>query len=240
MALAPYFAPWAFALGAMLLVSVGLAWLVGRRAIRAMMGGMLLSDVIAYWIAYAAAYQSIAVVAAGHGILLGAAWGGWVLWCVLGGYALLRLLPATRRRPTLLLGLMVLVWAWVIGAGFQYIDDMERDAAAMQQPGAHLLTGQPFSLTPLHRALLLTRLEGYQAEATRELLQQRQSGENVDRATAGVARLELFPGLLRLYEQDLTRLRTYQWVQIALLGTLLLLWGFGRLPEQAGEERRYN
>lgn len=239
MALAPYFAPWAFALGAMLLVSLGLAWLVSRQLIGALLGGMVLSDAVAYWIGYAAAYQSIAVVAAGHGVLLGAAWGGWVLWLVVGAYALLRLLPVTRRRPTLLLGLMVLVWAWVIGAGFQYIEDMERDAAAMQRPGAHLLTGQPSALTPLHRALLLTRLEGFQAEATRELLAQRQSGESVDRALAGAARLELFPGLLRLYEQDLTRLRTYQWVQIALLATLLLLWGFGRLPEQAGEKLRY-
>lgn len=239
MALAPYFAPWAFALGAMLLVSLGLIWLVSRQTIRVMLGGMLLSDTIAYWVAYAAAYQSIVVVAGGHGVLLGAAWGGWVLWAVIGAYGLLRLLPATRRRPTLLLGLMVLVWAWVIGAGFQYIEDMERDAAALREPGAPLLSEPPASPTPLHRALLLTRLEAYQADATRELLQQRQSGETVDRAMAGVARLELFPELLRLYEQDLTKLRTYQWVQIFLLATLLLLWGFGRLPEGAEEERRY-
>lgn len=239
MALAPYFAPWAFALGAMLAVSLGLAWLVSRRAIRVILGGMLLSDMIAYWITYAAAYQSIMVVAAGHGVLLGPTWGAYVLWVVLGGYALLRLLPAMGRRPTLLLGLMVLVWGWVIGAGFQYIEEMERDATVLESGGASLLAGQPSSLAPLHRALLLTRLEPYQAEATRELLQQRQAGETVDRAVAGVARLELFPGLRRRYAQDLTKLRTYQWVQIALLGTLLLLWGFGRMPEQEGEESRY-
>ena len=109
----------------------------------------------------------------------------------------------------------------------------------MKHESASVLTGAPATLTPLHRALLLSHLEGYQADVARELLAQRQSGESLDRAMAGVARLELFPGLLRLYERDLTRLRTYQWVQIALLGTLLLLWGFGQLPAQEGEEGRH-
>ena len=146
----------------------------------------------------------------------------------------MRLIPASRARPTLLLAIMVLAWAWVIGAGFDYIRDMEADREVLQQSPDALLVQRAENLMPLHRALLLTRLEENFREHVAQLLALQQAGKPIDVAQAGIARLEIFPILLRQFELDLAKLYTYQWMQLVLLAVALLLWGFGRMPEFEG------
>jgi hypothetical protein len=130
------------------------------------------------------------------------------------------------------LALMLVCWAWVIGAGFDFVSAMEQDAARLERDVGALLAAQGPALRPLERGLALTRLPAEFRELTRRVVALRRAGAPLDAVNAALMRLEGIPALRREYARDLAKLRTYQWVQVGLLAVVMLLWGFGRLPGQ--------
>ena len=230
--LAPNFVIWAFLLGAMLTITGGMLWLGWHDRVAWLLRRAHIGDAVAAWLLYGAVYQTW-WLATGRGGLLGGPWAALALWVVLSVYVLLRATPVGRSRPNLPLALVLICWAWAIGAGFDYVSAMAHDAARLEQAADALLSAEGPALRPLERAQVLTRLRDDHRRLIRRVVALRQAGTPLDDVQAALMRLEGFPALRREYDRDLAKLRTYQWVQVGLLAVVMLLWGFGRLPGQA-------
>ena len=233
MTLAPYYVPWALSTCALLLMGLGLCWLVFHGVSARLMGVLWLSDGVAGWLAFAAVYHSLfSLTGPSRGLLAGGPALG-VLWGTVAAYLALRLLPTRLRSQTLLLGLSLAAWGWTIGAGYQFLGQMEERAALLKERPGEVLGGDSPRLAPLRHALTLTRLEQAQQQRTAELIADLEAGRPLGAGRLAGARYVLIPELLGHYRRDLLKLRTYQVLQIVLLAALLLAWGFGRRPDPA-------
>jgi hypothetical protein len=234
LSLIPTFVLWAAIAGALVLIGGSAAWLVAPAPLRRLLGRLWPADLVALWLAYAAAYHLAFLDA--FRLVLGRPWAVWMLCGALGGYVLLRRLPTPLRRPDVLFVLAVTLWAGVLAAGWRYVAEVERDAALLaEQPRAVLDAAAP-RLEPLRRALLLTRLEPEARAATVQVLRQLEGSAPADEDALTVYRLGHLPRVREHYRLDLAKLRTYQWVQAGLLAVALLLWAFGHPPprDEAG------
>lgn len=229
--LAPNFVIWAFLLGAILTISGGMLWLGWHDRVAWLLRRAHIGDTVAAWLLYGAIYHTW-WLAVGRGGLLDGPWAALALWGVLVLYTVLRATSLARTRPNLLLALVLICWAWAIGAGFDYVSAMERDAARLERDVGALLSAEGPALRPLERGLVLTRLQADDRQLTRRVVTLRRAGAALDVVDVTLMRLEGIPALRREYARDLAKLRTYQWVQVGLLAVVMLLWGFGRLPGQ--------
>jgi hypothetical protein len=135
----------------------------------------------------------------------------------------------------------VLLWAALIAAGQRYVQETEADAALLAERPQAVLSADAPDLRPLWRALLLTRLEAPQRDATLRVLAALQGAVQPEArqpeaqpphpALLGAYRIAHVPRVLEHYRYDLAKLRTYLWLQAGLLLVVLLVWGFGHLPE---------
>lgn len=229
MSLAPNFVLWALICFTLLLIAGAIAWLVLHDPLVRLLRHLWLADLAAAWLAYAAGYH-LAFLPAWR-LVLGRPLAVWTLCGALALYLALRRLPTPLRRPEALFALAVLTWAGVIAAGFRYVEQTAADAALLaERPAAVVTTAAP-DLRPLRRALLLTRIDAPTRQATADVLSMLEGAAPADPALLAAYRLSRVPRLLDFYRRDLVKLRTYQWLQTALLAVLLLLWGYGRVPD---------
>ena len=226
----PYFVPWAFGGAILLLLAVALIWLVFHEAVAWVMRRGLPSDVIFLWLAFAALFQSLGnsraaqpeSTADGSGLLM--------LWVTLAVYLGLRILPRLPHREPVLLAVGLAAWGWNIGAGMQFIGELETEARRMRdRPEEILRPGGP-TLSPLQRALQFSGLTGAKKDFLTELVGELRQGRDLPPARASLARVVLFPELAALYQLEIRRLWGYEALQVLLLVALLIAWGFGSFP----------
>jgi hypothetical protein len=230
MTLAPYYVLWSFCAGALALVTVGALWLVAREATGAVLRRLWISDGIALWLGFAAGYHGVFFVLGPYGEALGDKGGIWLI-CAFGvSYPALRLLPNPLRNPTALLAFALVAWAWSIGAGYHFVEEMARSAALLRDRPQQVLEIPAADLRPLRKALFLNELDEGQRHRTADLLAALAPGAPPDQARVSSAKQTLIPELLEHFRRDLSRLRTYQALQVLLLAAVLLAWGFGRMP----------
>jgi hypothetical protein len=227
MALAPDFVLWAFAGGAFLLVFAGSAWLVWPEWLEAIFRRLWMADGVAAWLASALTHFLVLTTGGGHPRALGdpLAWralgAGLAIWCAL------RVVPSPLRRPAVLLGLALALWAWAIGAGYVFLAGMEADATRLREFPDAVLAPAPGEPMPLSRAALFARLNPETRSLLDQVLERLGRGEPLEPGLRAAARERLVAPLREHYARDLARLRVYQWLQIGLLATVLLAWGFG-------------
>lgn len=230
MILSPYYVPWAFFTYALLLIAFGVTWLVFHATAARLMERLWLSDAVIPWPLFAAFYHAWRRVegdsagALADNLTLVLLWGSGAL------YFLLRLTPTPLRRRTVLLGLALLAWAWAIGAGFQYLELLESAENTLRERPDQVLSGTPPLLAPLRQALTLARLPEQQRELTTRLIADLAARRSLGPGQLTGARHVLIPNLLKYFERDLSRLRTYLVLQIIMLAALLLVWGYGGPP----------
>lgn len=240
MSLSPTFVLWAALFYSLLLIAGAVGWLTIHTTLLRLLRRLWLADLVAGWLAYAAAYH-LAFLTFGpqRGLVTGFDAAGrpagapvavWVLCGLLGLYALLRVLPTPLRRPELLFMLGAFTWALVIAAGFPFIDRVAAAQALLRDHPAQVLEGAHPDLAPLRRALQIARLDEETRNLTARTLATLESGRPLDPAALATFRLRGLPALLKDYDRALAKLRTYQWLQIALLALTLLAWGYGRPP----------
>ncbi len=228
MTLAPYYVLWAFCAGALGLVTLGVLWLVARNAIAALVGRLWVSDVIALWLAFAGIYHAVFFVLGPFGEVLESHRGIWLIWAIAGVYLALRVAPGPLRHRTVLFAFALAGWAWSIGAGYLFLDELQRSAVELRErPRAVLAVSSP-DVRPLRKALFLNELSAGQRARTAELLAAMAAPGGADPARLSGAGQTLVPELLEHFRRDLSRLRTYQALQLLLLGAVLLGWGFGK------------
>jgi hypothetical protein len=220
---------WAAIAGVLLLIAGVIAWLLLHGPLLRVLRRLWLSDLAAAWLAYAAGYHLLFLPQ--FRPVLGEAPALWGLGAALSLYALLRVLPGPWRRPELLLALAVLSWGGVLAAGQQYVDETAADAALLAEQPAAVLNPLAPQLRPLRRALLLSRLDADTRAATEKALALLQGAVAPHPDDLTLFRVAHLPVLRELYARDLAKLRTYQWVQAALLFAVLLLWAFGTVPD---------
>lgn len=230
MALAPNFVIWAFLLASTITVSGGLIWLAYHREMLWLLRRLLIADVVAAWLIYCVAYQTYWLYL-GHASLLGGSLSVSILWGAIGLYVLMRVFPPIVRRPDLILVVVLATWGWVIGAGFDYIEQMQHDEQQLASPEL-VLADTASLLRPLERALVLTGLSPEVRILVGDILQRHREGQPPEPAQTSILRLVGLDPILNRYERDLAKLRTYQWTQIGLLAMVLLLWGFGHMPRE--------
>jgi len=232
MSLAPYFVLWVFAALAFAILVAGVTALVWPEAVAAVARRVDWGDLAAAWLAGAQVHYIVETVAGLDPRVWGDAEAWWAMGAGLAVWIVLRLAPHRYRRPSLLLGLALALWAFTIGAGQVFIGEMEADAAWLREAPAEVLA--PYSRSPgsplptaLARSERFDRLD----ESTRGLrdavIATLARGEPLDQGVRAAALEQLVPPLIEHYRRDLIRLRTYQWIQIALLAVLLLAWGWG-------------
>lgn len=239
LSLAPNFVPWAAIGATLLLIAGGVAWLVLHDPMLRVLRRLWLADLVAAWLLYAAGYHLVFLERLRP--VLGRPLALWLLCAGLGAYVLLRRLPTPLRRPEVALWVAVLLWAALIAAGQRYVQETEADAALLAERPQAVLSADAPDLRPLWRALLLTRLEAPQRDATLRVLAALQGAVQPEArqpeaqpphpALLGAYRIAHVPRVLEHYRYDLAKLRTYLWLQAGLLLVVLLVWGFGHLPE---------
>lgn len=230
MTLAPYYVLWGFSALALAVVLFGGLWLVARDAAGAALARLWLSDGVAMWLAFAAAYHTLFFVVGPYGAVMEERAGIWLLWAFVAAYLALRLIPSPLRNATAMLALAVVAWAWSIGAGYQYLEGMDQDAAMLREAPERIFTATSPEPRPLRKALFLHELREGQRRRTAELLAALEGDTPVEQAKLSSALLLLVPELIEHFNRDLSRLRTYQVLQLLLLAALLLGWGFGHRP----------
>ncbi len=229
MSLAPYYVLWAVIFYTFVLLSGVVAWLVVPEAIIRLARRVWLGDLVAVWLAYAAAYHLFYLQA--YRAALGQPYALWALCAFLALHWLLRRVSLPPRGPEALFALAVIVWALVIAGGFRYIDETAADATLLRERPQAVLKIAAAELSSLRRGLLFSRLDADTRTSTARVLASLAGGDTPDPALLSAFRVQGLPTLLAHYERDLARLRTYQVLQIGLLAVMLLLWGFGRMPE---------
>ena len=235
MSLAPYYVLWAVTFFTIALINGGIAWLFIHRAMIRLLRRLWLSDLVLIWLGYAAVYHLIFLDV--YRSVLGEPYALWTLCGLIGLYLALRRAPTPLRRPERMFVLVIMIWALAIAAGYRFIDESDADAALLAERPKSVLQfppAGPAMLSPLRRALLLSRLDAQSREETVRVLIALSASPPADapeQALLSAYRINTVPVLLELYERDLTRLRTYQWIQIALLAAVLLVWVYGRVPD---------
>ena len=237
--LAPYHVPWAISACALLLLALSLCWLLAHDMTVRVMARLSTADGIAFWLTFTAAYQTFRTLrlhelAIGDGHL-----SVWLLWAGMAAYLALRLIPTPLRREPVVLAVALVLWAWSIGAGYQYVETMAQRANLLRiNPGVVLSTGansagkvsiQELVLESLRGALALERLGEESKAQVASLVLDLDSGKEINMARSSALRQVLIPEVLEHYRRDLNRLHTYQVLQILLLCAVLLAWGFGRM-----------
>lgn len=153
-----------------------------------------------------------------------------------------------------MMGAGLVLWAWTIGAGYQYVEATSQRAELLRiNPSAALSSSKPATSTPatskpatstpsteaalsteenpldaLRGALALERLATESKAQVASLILDLTSGVEINAARKAAVRQVLIPEILEHYRRDLSRLRTYQVLQILMLCAVLLAWGFGR------------
>jgi hypothetical protein len=229
MSLTPAFVLWAILFFTIVLINGVIAWLVVHRAVLRAVRRLCAADLVWAWLAYGALYHLRALDA--FRAVVGEPVALWTLCGVVALYPVLRR-PALRLgRSGLLFGVLVLAWAGVIAAGFRFVDATAADGALLRERPLEVLHPAAQAPAPLARALLLMRLDERTRTQTVGLVAALTGPAPPDPAVLSAWRLATLPVLLEHYRGELSRLRTYQWVQVAVLAGLLLAWGFGRVPE---------
>lgn len=229
MILAPYYVVWAFTVATLLGMTIGLVWLVFHQPAARLVAAFWPADGVALWVGYAALYHTLFFFFGRSRGMLADPPGLLIVWGLLSAYLLLRLPPWPFARRTAALALALVSWGFCIGAGYQFIDVLERDGAALNSRPGQILASAA-DLIPLRRAAALIRLPPEPRAEVARLLARLESGRPLAPQTVALARSVLFPQLLEHFRRDLAKLRTYQIFQILLLGGVLLVWGFGTRP----------
>ena len=228
MTLAPYHVPWALSGCTLLLLALSLCWLVIYESTVRTMARLKLSDGIALWLSFTGAYHTIARLRANPAGIVDSPAILWTLWVAVAVYAAARLLPGPWRREAMLLALALAVWAWTIGAGYQYLERMQHQADTLELRPDTVLADRGASADPLRGALALSRLGEARKRQVEILLRDLGAVTGISTARKAAVGQVLFPEILEHFRRDLSRLRTYQVLQILLLCAVLLAWGFGR------------
>ena len=226
----PYFVPWAFGGAIVLLLAVGLIWLVFNEVVARVVRRGLPSDLIFLWLAFAALFQSLRNLRAAQPESTADASGLWILWGTLAVYLGLRVMPRLTRREPVLLAVGLAAWGWNIGAGIQYIGEMEVEAGTVSHRPEEILRPSGPTLAPLQRALQFSGLAEAKKKYLAELLGDLRRGGDLPPGRASLARVVLFPELAALYRLEIRRLWGYEALQVLLLVALMIAWGFGASP----------
>ena len=226
----PYFVPWAFGGAILLLLAVGVTWLVFHEAVAWVMRRGLPSDVIFLWLAFAALSESLRNLRAAQPESTADAFGLWMLWGTLAVYLGLRVMPRLPHREPVLLAVGLAAWGWNIGAGMQFIGELETEARTVRDRPEEILRPSDPTLSPLQRALQFSGLTEAKKEFLTELVGELQRGSDLPPGRASLARVVLFPELAALYRLEIRRLWGYEALQGLLLVALLVAWGFGSFP----------
>ena len=232
MTLPPYYVLWGFCSAAVLLLTLGGLWLVAHETARRILSGLMVSDGIALWLGFGAVFHLVSTALPPGGQVMEARGGAWVAAAWAAALLSFRLIPGLRKRETLLLAAGVAGWAWSIGAGYQFIGEMAEDADLLREAPDRIFASPHPDLRPLRNALLLAELDDEQRKRTARLLVMLADPGSADQAQLSAARQLLVPELREYFRRDLSRLHTYQVLQLVLLGAVLLAWGFGRPPPQ--------
>ena len=228
MTLAPHHVPWALSACALLLLALSLCWMILHDATMRIMSRLKLSDGIALWLLFSAAYHSFARYTAPPLAITEDPAALWILWGGCAVYLTARLAPGAMRKEAVFMAVALAVWAWSIGAGYQFLAETEVRADTLEfRPGSVFAENTP-RLEPLQGALKLSRLKEEPMREVAGLLRGIESGKRISAARKAAVRQVLFPEILAHYRRELRRLNTYQALQIVLLAAVLLAWGFGR------------
>lgn len=247
--LAPYHVPWVISACALLLLALSLCWLVLHDLTLSIMARLSLADGIAFWLTLTALYHTFRTLRAHELAISNEAAALWLLWAGMAAYLALRLIPSPLRRETVMMGGGLVLWAWTIGAGYQYVEATTQRAELLQlNPSAALSTSKPATSKPatstlstdaapsteenpldaLRGALALERLAAKSKAQVASLILDLTGDVEINVARKAAVRQVLIPEILEHYRRDLSRLRTYQMLQILMLCAVLLAWGFGR------------
>lgn len=236
--LAPYYVLWGFTTFAFALVIFGAIWLVAGNLAQRALSWLWWSDGVAMWLSFAAAYHVFFFVIGPYGEVLEDRTAIWLLCGFVPLYLVLRLAPSPLRNGTVLLALTLACWAWSIGAGYKFLEEMSEDAALLREAPGRLFSETAAETAaqnapgprPLRKALFLSELKEPDRARVAQLLATLGAGGSLDLARMSGALLIFVPELVEHFRRDLSRLRTYQILQIVLLAAVLLAWGFGREP----------
>lgn len=231
MSLSPAFVPWAIIAATLGLVAGGVLWLVQPGPLQRLLARAQPGDAVALWLAYAVAYH-LAFLAAFRAVVgpLLALWG---LCAALGLYVVTARLSGPRAADWRF-GLVVLAWAGTIAAGQNYVDQTAADAALLRERPRAVVGTAPETLRPLWRVALLTRVQAPARQATQAVLTELLEPAPPDPGALAAFRAGWVPRLLDAYAQEVRKLRTYHWLQVALLALALVGWGFGLRPGAPG------
>lgn len=233
MSLTPAFVPWAMVFFTLLLLNGSIVWLIRHEWLLLLLRRLVLADLIAAWLGYAALYHGITppVPDMAAGALRGNSPGLWILCAGIALYALARIAPGPWRRPERLFSGAVLAWALLIAAGYNYIEDTSRDAEQLVSRPIAMLDGNAPDLLPLRRYLGMSRIRPDLRTITEELLRDQQQSISIEPARIEAFRLTVQPEMVRRFDREITKLHIYQVAQIGLLVVFFLVWGFGRVPD---------
>lgn len=248
LALTPQFVLRGVAGASLLMVLLATAWAVGRQSFRRELARLIWADVVWAWLVYCAAYHWVLYRSPEGTALLGGPGGLWVLSACVVFYPLLRLPPlawgiARSQLQTPLLAAMLAGWAFAIGAGYAYLGQLEQEALLLRTRPQALWGGAvagapeapgPTMTLPLRRALGFSGVQGELRGHLTQAVLRLENGTPFRAVDAAKLRLQVLPALQREYALEQRRLHVYQLVQLGMLATLMLLWGFGRMPEQDG------
>ncbi len=229
MTLAPYYVPWAFLTAISALLGIAMLWLVYPDPVRRILRRLWLGDGIALWLAFAASYHTLYMQFGQSGQNIGDSLALLTVWGTLAVYAILRILPRRLQSEPLLLAVGFAAWGWTIGTGIQFIDRMEEDALLLKERSQEVLNSAAPNLEPLFRAFVLSGLEAQKGEFIQDLAADLKKKIAIDPSRISLMRVVLIPRFLEVHRLEMTKLRTYQYLQMAMLAILLLAWGSGRL-----------
>ena len=229
---APYYILWAFITLVLLLISTGLLWMVFKEQVERIAQRAWFSDLIWYWLFFTASYHTLVVYLPGQEVALRLPPILWFLWGALAIAMIARLALPFPGTPTVLFGLLLVLWAGLIGAGDIYISDLEKDLERLRKDNLQVFDRALVSDGVWQRAWLVSRMSEEQKELLVRVSATVLNQQDQDPTLSGLVKSTLIPQLTVDIERDLKKLKTWQILEVLFLLALLLGWGFGKMPNR--------
>ena len=227
----PYFVFWAFVFATIVVLILSISWLFIPSVLTRLLNPLETADATIYWIGFAAIHHTYFFYTEPLSHILDDKLTLPLIWVCFALFFLIRFALRIPAGGTIRLLVGLLIWAWLIGGGFQYVERMEDDLSELSL-SIKTQDQWPSSIQRLiQQGLFINRMPEPEQEGLQELHERFLNDTSETRLKFRTDDRNIALALQQNIQNEINRLSGYQIMQSILLGGVLIAWGFGRKPD---------